>query len=76
MAMNNTETLHMSAVGSTTSSHRPIVALATTAARDFIYLLAVLCMSIIGFVVWVTGLSLTVSLLILIIGFAVWVGTA
>jgi len=76
MAMNNTETLDMSAVGSTTGSRRSIVALAATATRDFIYLLAVLCMSIIGFVVWVTGLSLTVSLLILIIGFAIWVGTA
>jgi signal transduction histidine kinase len=76
MAMTNTEPLYMPAVGSTTSSPRPILSLATTAARDFAYLLAVLCMSIVGFVVWVTGLSLTVSLLILIIGFAVWVGTA
>jgi signal transduction histidine kinase len=76
MAMNNTEPLHMSTVAPTTSSPRPIVALATSAARDFVYLLAVFCMSIIGFVVWVTGVSLTVSLLILVIGFAVWVGTA
>ncbi len=76
MAMNNTETLQMSAVGSTTASRRPVTALVTTAARDFVYLLAVLCMSIVGFVVWVTGVSLTLSLLILIIGIAVWVGTA
>jgi signal transduction histidine kinase len=76
MAMNNTETLRMTAVGSTTRSHRPVLALATTAARDFIYLLAVLCMSIIGFVVWVTGVSVTLSLLIVIVGVLVWLATA
>ncbi len=43
--------------------------------RDFVYLLGAFTMSIIGFVVWVTGLSVTVSLLVLIIGAFVWVGT-
>ncbi len=43
--------------------------------RDFAYLLGAFTMSIIGFVVWVTGLSVTVSLLVLIIGAFVWVGT-
>ncbi len=32
-------------------------------------------MSIVGFIVWVTGLSVTVSLLVLIVGAFVWVGT-
>jgi len=46
------------------------------AARDFVYLLAVLGMSIVGFIVWVTGVSLVLSLLIVIVGFPVWLGTA
>jgi len=76
MAMNDTEALHMTAARSIPRSRRSVRSLASTAGRDFVYLLAVLCMSIIGFVVWVTGLSVTLSLLILIIGFGVWVGTA
>lgn len=43
--------------------------------RDFVYLLGAFTMSIVGFVVWVTGLSVTASLLVLIIGVFVWVGT-
>jgi signal transduction histidine kinase len=74
--MNNAEPLYMTAVGSTASSSRRTVALASTVARDLVYLLAVLCMSIIEFVVWVTGVSITVSLLVLIVGLAVWLGTA
>jgi signal transduction histidine kinase len=50
--------------------------LAATAGRDFVYLLATFCLSIIEFVVWVTGLSLTLGLLVLIIGVFVWVATA
>ena len=44
--------------------------------KDLLYLLAMLTMSIVGFVVWVTGLSVTASLLVLIIGVVVWLGTA
>jgi signal transduction histidine kinase len=76
MAMNDAEPLHMSAARSTTSSSRRIPALASTAARELVYLLAVLAMSIIEFAVWVTGVSVTVSLLVLIIGVAVWLGAA
>ena len=43
--------------------------------RDLVYLLGAFTMSIVGFVVWVTGLSVTVSLLVLIVGVFVWVGT-
>ena len=43
--------------------------------RDFVYLLGAFTMSIVGFIVWVTGLSVTVSLLVLIVGAFVWVGT-
>lgn len=44
--------------------------------RDIVYLLGAFTMSIIGFIVWVTGLSVTVSLLVLIVGVFVWLGTA
>jgi signal transduction histidine kinase len=50
--------------------------LAGSAGREFLYLIAVFAMSIVAFVVWVTGLSLSLSLLVLIVGLAVWVGTA
>jgi signal transduction histidine kinase len=52
-----------------------IGARAKRTALDVVYLLAVFAMSIVGFTVWVTGLSLTVSLLILIVGVLVWIGT-
>jgi Putative sensor len=45
------------------------------AGRDLAYLVAVLPLSILAFAVWVTGLTLTLSLLILIVGIFVWLGT-
>jgi signal transduction histidine kinase len=75
MAMNDAETIYMPAAGSTASPRRA-QSLVAGAARDFVYLLAVFCLSIVELVVWVTGFSLTISLLILIIGFGVWIGTA
>jgi signal transduction histidine kinase len=75
MAMNDADTIYMSAAGSTARS-RPVLSLLAGAARDFVYLLAVFCLSIVEFVVWVTGVSLTISLLILIVGVVVWLGTA
>ena len=75
MAMNEAETVYMPAVASTASSWR-FSTLAATAGRDFAYLLAVFCVSIIELVVWITGLSLTIGLLVLIVGVFVWVATA
>jgi signal transduction histidine kinase len=75
MAMNEAETLRMSAAASTAGSWR-ISRLAATAGRDFVYLLAVFCLSIVELVVWITGFSLTIGLLVLIIGVFVWVATA
>jgi signal transduction histidine kinase len=75
MAMNDANTLPMTAAASTAGSRR-ITALAATAGRDFVYLLATFCLSIVEFVVWVTGLSLTIGLLVLIVGVFVWVATA
>ena len=45
------------------------------AGRDLLYVLGVLAASIVEFVVWVTGVSLTASLLILVIGLLVWLTT-
>jgi signal transduction histidine kinase len=56
-------------------SRQPIRILKTIG-RDLVYLLAAFVMSIIGFVVWVTGLSVTLGLLVLIVGLLVWLGTA
>jgi hypothetical protein len=42
------------------------------AGRDLLYVLGVLAASIVEFVVWVTGVSVTASLLVLVIGMAVW----
>ncbi len=53
----------------------PLRALAGRVGRDLAYLGAVFASSILGFVVWVTGLSLTVSLLVLVVGIFVWLGT-
>jgi signal transduction histidine kinase len=60
---------------SSTSPWRHLGRAAETAARDLVYLTAAFCMSIIGFVVWVTGLSVTVSLLVLVVGVLVWLVT-
>jgi signal transduction histidine kinase len=75
MAMNDSNTLPMATAAPTANSRR-LTALAANAARDFVYLLAVFCLSIVEFVVWVTGLSLTIGLLVLIVGVFVWVATA
>lgn len=45
------------------------------AGRDLLYVLGVLAASIVEFVVWVTGVSMTASLLVLVIGVAVWLAT-
>jgi hypothetical protein len=44
--------------------------------RDLAYLTGVLGMSIVGATLWITGVSVTASLLVLVIGGAVWLGTA
>jgi hypothetical protein len=43
-----------------------------SAGRDLLYVLGVLAASIIEFAVWVTGLSVTASLLVLVIGLLAW----
>jgi len=45
------------------------------AGRDLLYVLGVLAASIVEFVVWVTGISVTASLLVLVIGVLVWLTT-
>jgi Putative sensor len=54
----------------------PITRAARDAGRDLVYLTAVLASSIVGFVVWITGVSLTVSLAVLAFGVLVWVPAA
>src|SRR5215216_45672 len=49
---------------------------AATAGRDVAYLMAVLAWSIVGFGVWIAGLSATVSLLVFVVGVFVWIGFA
>ena len=78
--MTGTETKLMTSAGPTaapapTSAASPLLAGAARAGRDVLYLLGVLTMSIVGFVVWVTGLSVTLSLLVLVVGVLVWFGT-
>jgi len=43
---------------------------------DLAYLVAMLALSVLAFVVWVTGLTVTLSLLLFVVGFLVWIGTA
>jgi signal transduction histidine kinase len=81
IAMNNADTQTMPgtmATSITPAQPRPgrALRLAGQAGRDLLYLIATLCMSIIGFVVWVTGVSVTLSLLVLLVGLFVWLGTA
>jgi signal transduction histidine kinase len=81
IVMNGAKTEPMTTAGPTAASRplraaQPLLSLAGTIARDFVYLLGVLCMSIVGFAVWVTGVSVTVSLLVLVVGVLVWLGTA
>ena len=49
--------------------------LAKRVGTDIAYLGAVFASSILGFVIWVTGLSLTLGLLVLVVGIFVWLGT-
>src|SRR2546423_8944823 len=74
IAMNTTATepIHIPV---STPPRRPITVLKTVG-RDLGYLLAAFAMSIVGFVVWVTGLSVTLALLVLIVGLFVWIATA
>ena len=73
MTTSDTQTLPIISPASTGSAR--VRAAIDTIWRDFVYVLGAFTMSIVGFVVWVTGLSVTVSLLVLIIGAFVWVGT-
>ena len=45
------------------------------AGRDLAYVLAILAASIVEFAVWVTGVSVTASLLVLVVGVLVWLAT-
>ena len=46
------------------------------AGRDLAYVAAVLPLSIVGFVLWVTGVTVTASLLVLIVGGLAWLASA
>jgi hypothetical protein len=50
-------------------------AVARRVGLDLVYLVAVLFTSVLGFCVWVTGLSVTLSLLVLIVGVFAWLAT-
>ena len=49
---------------------------ARAAGRDLVYLTGVLASSILGFVVWTVGVSVTLSLAVLAFGVLVWVPAA
>ena len=70
------ESIQMTAAGFITTPPRRAVVLAATAGRDLVYLLAVLAMSFIEFLVWLTGVSVTVLLVLLLVGLVVWLGVA
>lgn len=53
-----------------------LTARTTTALRDLGYLAGVLAWSIVGFSVWVTGVSVTASVLVFVVGVLVWIGFA
>jgi hypothetical protein len=55
-----------------TRHERRAVRAAKAAGRDLVYLSAVLASSIVGFVAWVVGLSVTVSVAVLVFGVLVW----
>jgi signal transduction histidine kinase len=81
IAMNEAETQTMQGAVSIATSpasgeNRGVRALAARTGREFVCILGMLPMSIIGFVVWVTGLTVTLSLLVLVIGLFVWLATA
>jgi Putative sensor len=47
-----------------------------SAGRDLAYVLAILAASVVEFVVWATGVSVTASLLVLVVGVLVWLAAA
>src|ERR1700729_1709187 len=49
---------------------------AKAAGRDLVYLTAVLVSSIVGFVAWTVGLSVTLSVAVLVFGVLLWVPAA
>ena len=53
-----------------------VTSAAKAVGRDLVYLTAVLASSIAGFVVWVTGVSVTVGLAVLAFGVLVWIPAA
>ncbi|HET7446302.1 MAG TPA: sensor domain-containing protein [Solirubrobacterales bacterium] len=59
----------MSSLASTIKHH------AAQSGRDLGYIGAMLCSSVIAFCVWVTALSVTISLLVFIVGAFVWLGS-
>ena len=48
----------------------------SSAGRDLAYVLVMLCFSVLDFAVWVTGMTVTGSLLVFIVGLPVWLATA
>jgi signal transduction histidine kinase len=74
IAMTTTET-HFIPAASQPHARRSIAVL-TSIGKDVLYLFAMFAMSIVGFVVWVTGLSVTAGLLVLIVGVPMWLVTA
>ncbi len=65
-----------SVVASSRTRRGHVARAALAAGRDLVYLTGVLGMSILGFVVWIVGVSLAVSLSVLVIGVLVWVAVA
>jgi hypothetical protein len=79
--MNTTQTTPMSiapsnAGGRDAKSRSRLASLARRIGTDLAYIGAVFLTSILAFVAWVTGLTLTASLLILVVGIFVWLATA
>lgn len=68
--------LPRSVVASSRTRRGPVARAALGAGRDLVYLTGVLGMSVLGFVVWIVGISLAVSLSVLVIGVLVWVAVA
>src|SRR5262245_11556643 len=82
IAMNTLDTQTMPTVQLDTAA-RPrrglgtrLVGIARRIGGDLAYLVAMLALSVLAFVVWVTGLTVTLSLLLFVVGFLVWIGTA
>lgn len=69
-------TLQTQSMPVTATWSRRVRRLPRMAGRDLLYLLAMFVLSILEFVVWVTGASVTLSLLVLIVGVLAWLATA